>query len=549
MTPSRERAVLAWGGRLRDLPWRRGATRAILVSEVMAQQTGVDRVVPYYQRFLDRFPPAACAAGAARRGAAAGAGLGYNRRAVNLHGCARRWSTTTAGLCRRTWPPCGRCPASVPHGRSAGVRVRARHRGGRHQRRAGAGPVGGAPARCRRAQAQADALCRPAGRGRGTRSLNGGTVCLRRRPRCASCPVRQSCAWAAARLAVRIRRMDRRGSAGQPRFEGSDRQGRGRLVEALSWSVALADLPAVMGWPDDQPRRGRSPSACSTTAWRVREVRSCASPDESDRRGARPGWAGRSVDPTQWLTVAADQGGYGIRRSLPRPAERASLPRATSPCGGFRPRPELADQPLTTSGRSRCRKWPRRPRSRPATRVGSARPPPARPARRPCTRRSGRAGRVGTGAALPRRPGVPGPRDRVQPDAAERGLVVADGGLGGWPLGVLDVRQVGAGVVAGRPVRPEALDERQVVHGHRQLGQGVEEEHVPRPPQLVVREEAAGDGGRGRHGQRHRPAPGVVVDRRVRRERTPVVADENGVLAPPSASCSAQASRPSTADW
>ena len=58
MTPSRQRAVLAWGeAHLRDLPWRR--TRdpwAILVSEVMAQQTGVDRVVPYYQRFLHRFP-------------------------------------------------------------------------------------------------------------------------------------------------------------------------------------------------------------------------------------------------------------------------------------------------------------------------------------------------------------------------------------------------------------------------------------------------------------------------------------------------------------
>ena len=57
--------VLAWGvPRLRDLPWRH--TRdpwAVLVSEVMLQQTQVARVIPRWHAFLDRFPtPAACAA-------------------------------------------------------------------------------------------------------------------------------------------------------------------------------------------------------------------------------------------------------------------------------------------------------------------------------------------------------------------------------------------------------------------------------------------------------------------------------------------------------
>ena len=84
-------AVLAWGGRhLRPLPWR--ATRdpwAVLVSEVMAQQTGVDRVVPRYHAFLARFPdPAACAAAPLGDVVRLWAGLGYNRRAVNLHRCA-----------------------------------------------------------------------------------------------------------------------------------------------------------------------------------------------------------------------------------------------------------------------------------------------------------------------------------------------------------------------------------------------------------------------------------------------------------------------------
>ena len=59
--------LLRWyDGEARDLPWRR--TRdpwAILVSEVMLQQTQAARVVPYYERFLQRFPdPSACAAAA-----------------------------------------------------------------------------------------------------------------------------------------------------------------------------------------------------------------------------------------------------------------------------------------------------------------------------------------------------------------------------------------------------------------------------------------------------------------------------------------------------
>jgi A/G-specific adenine glycosylase len=258
VTPSHERAVLAWGeAHLRDLPWRR--TRdpwPILVSEVMAQQTGVDRVVPYYQRFLDRFPtPAACAAASLGEVLRLWAGLGYNRRAVNLHRCARAVVDDHGGAlppdlaALRALPGVGpytaRAVLAFAFERDVGVvdtnvgRVLARWAGR---------PLGAAEA-----QAQADALV-PRGRvwawNQAVMEL-GGTVCLRRRPRCASCPVRRSCAWAAAGGAG--------GSGtGQPRFEGSDRQGRGRLVEALcSGPVALADLATVMGWPDDPARADR----------------------------------------------------------------------------------------------------------------------------------------------------------------------------------------------------------------------------------------------------------------------------------------------------
>jgi A/G-specific adenine glycosylase len=81
-------AVLAWSaGRRDELPWRQ--TRdpwAVLVSELMLQQTQVARVVPRWHQFLERFPtPAVCAQAPVGDVVTEWAGLGYNRRAVNLH--------------------------------------------------------------------------------------------------------------------------------------------------------------------------------------------------------------------------------------------------------------------------------------------------------------------------------------------------------------------------------------------------------------------------------------------------------------------------------
>ena len=87
-----EALLLAWFSRAgRDLPWRHTTDPyAILVSEVMLQQTQVSRVIPRYHAWLERWPTVETLAGASAADVIrAWQGLGYNRRALGLHRAAR----------------------------------------------------------------------------------------------------------------------------------------------------------------------------------------------------------------------------------------------------------------------------------------------------------------------------------------------------------------------------------------------------------------------------------------------------------------------------
>ncbi|HZL84977.1 MAG TPA: A/G-specific adenine glycosylase [Candidatus Krumholzibacteria bacterium] len=91
--PEMRRSLLRWYGRhARDLPWRRSRDPyAIWVAEIMLQQTRVDVVVPYYERFLQRYPDLLSLARAPVEDVLhAWSGLGYYSRARNLHAAARR---------------------------------------------------------------------------------------------------------------------------------------------------------------------------------------------------------------------------------------------------------------------------------------------------------------------------------------------------------------------------------------------------------------------------------------------------------------------------
>jgi len=215
-------ALLAWFAEHgRDLPWRR--TRdpyAILVSEVMLQQTQVERVIPRYLRWLERWPTArALAEASTAEVIREWQGLGYNRRAVNLQRAAR-------AVAAQGWPgDLTELPGVGPYtaaalgnfafGRSV-LPVDTNVRRVRERTGSSFGPEA--------AQALMDL---------------GATVCLARVPRCGACPLGAECPSRGRRYEP-LRR--------QSRFEGSFRQRRARtlrLVSEGSRALAELDLEAV----------------------------------------------------------------------------------------------------------------------------------------------------------------------------------------------------------------------------------------------------------------------------------------------------------------
>ena len=205
----------------RDLPWRR--TRdpyAILVSEVMLQQTQVARVVPRYLAWLERWPTAAALAAAAPADAIREwQGLGYNRRALNLHRAARR-------IAAEGWPPDLTELPGVGAYTAAAVR-----------RFALGEPVLPVDVNVARVLERTGHAFAP----ESAQALMdlGATVCLARVPRCGRCPLAALCPSRGTRAAPARK---------QGPFEGSFRQRRAetlRLVAGGERTVTELDPEAL----------------------------------------------------------------------------------------------------------------------------------------------------------------------------------------------------------------------------------------------------------------------------------------------------------------
>jgi A/G-specific adenine glycosylase len=212
-----ESVLLAWFGQHgRDLPWRR--TRdpyAILVSEVMLQQTQVERVVPRYLDWLQRWPSVeALAAAPAAEVIRAWQGLGYNRRGLNLHRAAQR-------IAANGWPDdLTELPGVGPY-TAAAVGNFALGR-----------DVLPVDTNVRRVQERTGHRFSPAA-AQALMDL-GATVCLARIPRCGACPLAAGCPSRGRRYEP-LRK--------QSRYEGSFRQRRAQTLRLVAQSErALGDL-------------------------------------------------------------------------------------------------------------------------------------------------------------------------------------------------------------------------------------------------------------------------------------------------------------------
>lgn len=256
--------ILGWyASHRRDLPWRRpdATAWAVLVSEVMLQQTPVARVLPVYAEWLARWPtPESLAASRAGDAVRAWGRLGYPRRAIRLHEAARILVERHGGQVPasvdtlRTLPGIGpytaAAVASFAFGQRQAVldtnvrRVLARLVSGQ-----GLPPRSQSAAELRLAESLLPARPDRAARWSVAIMELGALVCTAAQPACGGCPVAGHCAW---RLAGSPASGERRRAQG---YEGTDRQCRGRLLAILR--DADGPVPARCldtAWPEPRQR-------------------------------------------------------------------------------------------------------------------------------------------------------------------------------------------------------------------------------------------------------------------------------------------------------
>jgi A/G-specific adenine glycosylase len=264
--PEAGEAIVDWyAAAARDLPWRRPDVDAwaVLVSEVMLQQTPVPRVEPVWREWMARWPaPAALAAVSPAEVIRAWGKLGYPRRALRLREAAAAIVARHGGVvpddvdALEALPGIGtytaRAVACFGYGQPQPVvdtnvrRVVARLLHGRAE----AGNARAADL------ADVEALT-PPDRARAARFSVaamelGALVCVAGTPRCGACPVRDRCAW------VRAGSPPHEGPARRvQKFAGTDRQVRGRLLDVLRAAHSPVDATALDAAWDDAVQRSR----------------------------------------------------------------------------------------------------------------------------------------------------------------------------------------------------------------------------------------------------------------------------------------------------
>ena len=251
VSPETQAAILAWyDARGRALPFRgQRDPYAILVSEVMAQQTQISRVAEQWATFMTTFPTVESLADAPIADVLrAWRGLGYNRRALNLQRAARVIVSEHGGTVPSSLdellglpgvgPYTARAVAALAFGQAVGpVDTNVRRVLGRLVSADGVTSA-------RELQSIADASVPPARPADWTHALMdlGATVCRPAAPRCAECPAARWCR-SATRVTRRVRRDE---PAAGATFASTSRWLRGRIVDQLR-DVSDDEWGAVTG--------------------------------------------------------------------------------------------------------------------------------------------------------------------------------------------------------------------------------------------------------------------------------------------------------------
>jgi A/G-specific adenine glycosylase len=245
--------VLAWYKKnRRDLPWRNTDVWGVLVSEIMLQQTPVARVLPIYIEWMKRWPtPAALAAASPAEVITAWGRLGYPRRALRLHECAKVISTQYKGRIPETQSELRELPgigdytsaaiiAFAFEGRSLVLDI--------NIRRLFARVIDGvevptaAPTKSERQEREKLIPSKnPHVWAAATMEL-GALICTAKNPKCGQCPLADQCIWRSLDYPL----------SDQPKrtqsWHGTDRQCRGVIVQALRENPVLSKKEIMQLW-------------------------------------------------------------------------------------------------------------------------------------------------------------------------------------------------------------------------------------------------------------------------------------------------------------
>jgi A/G-specific adenine glycosylase len=248
-----EKEITAWfKENKRDLPWRKSDAWGVLVSEIMLQQTPVQRVLPVYQEWMKRWPtPADLAKASPAEVITAWGRLGYPRRALRLHQCAKILSTELGNQLPRTESELRKLPGIGDYTAAAIVAfafeesslvldINIRRLFSRLYR--GEESPTSAQTKAERTEYAAYIPKKNAHIWAAATMELGALICTAKKPLCGRCPVADKCQWRSLDYpsSERIKRTQS--------WHGTDRQCRGTIVQALRDNPTLSKRELNLLW-------------------------------------------------------------------------------------------------------------------------------------------------------------------------------------------------------------------------------------------------------------------------------------------------------------